>query len=105
MIRLLILFIPLLLWGDVDAQIEAIQKASVQERYKLMNAFKNKLIKMREKERIQALQKLQKKTNTPVPNLKKKHPTEELEIEELRDIGHNETENEREEPQEEKENE
>ncbi len=99
MIRLLILLIPLVLWGDIDAQIEAIQKAPIKERYKLMNAFKNKVIKMREEERLQALQKLQKKTNTPVPNLQKKSPTEVLEIEELRDIRHNETE----EPQEKEE--
>lgn len=90
MIRLLILFLPLLLLGDIDAQIEAIQQAPIQERYKLMNAFKNKIIKMREEERLQALKKLQKKTKTKIPTLRQKEQIKEFEIEEHHDIQHNE---------------
>ena len=47
-----------LLYANIDAQIEAIKNASVEERFKLMNAFKKNLIKMKEEERIKAMTKL-----------------------------------------------
>ena len=50
------------LYADIDTQIEAIQNASVEERFKLMNAFKKNLIKMKEKERIKAIHKLTNKS-------------------------------------------
>ncbi|MDQ7084189.1 MAG: hypothetical protein Q9M36_04315 [Sulfurovum sp.] len=50
-------------YADIDIDIEAIQKASIEERFKLMNAFKKNLIKMKEKERINALRKLTRKSN------------------------------------------
>ncbi|MDQ7047494.1 MAG: hypothetical protein Q9M39_07685 [Sulfurovum sp.] len=53
-------------YADIDAQIQAIQNASVKDRFKLMNAFKKRLMKMQEKERIEAVKKLSK-------NSKKKH--------------------------------
>ena len=46
------------LYANVDAQIKAIKNASVEERFKLMNAFKKDLIKMKEEERIKAMTKL-----------------------------------------------
>lgn len=46
--------------ADVDAQIQAIQNASVEEKFKLMNAFKKSLILMQEQERIEAVKKLSK---------------------------------------------
>lgn len=49
--------------ADVDAQIEAIKNASVEERFKLMNAFKKNLIQMKEEERIEAMTKLTTKSN------------------------------------------
>ncbi len=53
------------LWANsVDAQIEAIQKAPVSERFKLMNALKKKLVKMKEKERLEALAKLRTSTKS-----------------------------------------
>ncbi|MCF6244914.1 MAG: hypothetical protein L3J43_07735 [Sulfurovum sp.] len=61
---LLITLLLLPLWGDMDAQIEAIQRAPVAERFKLMNAFKKKIIKMHEKERIEAMTKLQSITQS-----------------------------------------
>lgn len=57
-----LLLIPMLLGADIDAEIAAIQKAPVQERFKLMNALKHKLAKMKEKQRIEAMEKLQSKT-------------------------------------------
>jgi len=42
----------------IDEQIRAIQNAPVAERFKRMNAFKKKLVKMKEAERIEALKKL-----------------------------------------------
>ena len=49
--------------ADIDAQIEAIKNASVEERFKLMNAFKKNLIQMKEEERIKAMTKLTTKSN------------------------------------------
>ena len=57
----LLLFVScntLLLHANVDAQIEAIKNASVEERFKLMNTFKKNLIEMKEEERIEAMTKL-----------------------------------------------
>jgi len=50
-------------WSNsIDSEIEAIQKAPVAERFKLMNALKKKLVKMKEKERLEALSKLRAST-------------------------------------------
>ena len=53
------------LYGDIDAQIRAIQNAPPKERFKLMNDFKKNMIKMKEKERIEAMSKLIAKSNNP----------------------------------------
>ena len=53
------------IYGDIDAQIRAIQNAPPSERFKLMNAFKKNIIKMKEQERIEAMSKLTKKSNNP----------------------------------------
>jgi intracellular sulfur oxidation DsrE/DsrF family protein len=50
--------------ADIDADISAIKHASTKERFKLMNAFKRNLIKMKEEERIKAIKKLSQKSNT-----------------------------------------
>lgn len=106
-ILFMILFL-LPLWGDIDAQIEAIQRAPVSERFKLMNDFKKKIIQMREKERMEAVRKLQsitqnkdsKKVFKSLKNKKKKqhinrmNSTNELErddeIDDLREDHRNE---------------
>ena len=67
--RAVILFFILLhvtlLWSkSIDAEIEAIQKAPVSERFKLMNALKKKLVKMKERERMEALSKLRASTKS-----------------------------------------
>ena len=67
--RVLILFFIVLQftfsWSkSIDTEIEAIQKAPVSERFKLMNALKKKLVKMKEKERIEALSKLRASTKS-----------------------------------------
>ena len=61
----------LLLWcsflplnGNIDAQIEAIQNAPVEERFILMNAFKKEVIHMQEAERIEAITKLRSITQS-----------------------------------------
>lgn len=54
----LFIFLSLSLFANIDEQIEAIQKAPVSKRFMLMNAFKKKIVKMREKERIHAMSKL-----------------------------------------------
>ena len=45
---------------SIDMQIAAIKKAEPQERVRLMNAFKRKLIKMNQEQRIATIQKMQK---------------------------------------------
>jgi len=48
----------------VDAQIEAIQTAPAQERVRLMNQFKLRLMEMNELERSEAIEKLQTRSQT-----------------------------------------
>lgn len=63
---ILLLYISLILplSANIDAQIEAIQRASVSERFKLMNAFKRDIVQMKETERIEALTKLRSINNS-----------------------------------------
>ena len=44
--------------ADIDAQIDVIKNASIEERFKLMNAFKQEIIQMKEEERIHAITQL-----------------------------------------------
>ncbi len=64
LVRLLLLYVffSVLEANSIDAQIEAIQKAPVSERFKLMNALKKRLVRMKEKERLDALSKLRSTT-------------------------------------------
>ena len=59
---LLIIFIPL--YANIDARIEAIQNAPVEERFMLMNAFKKEVVHMQEEERIDAITKLRSITQS-----------------------------------------
>lgn len=52
-------------YANIDSQIEAIQHASDSEKFKLMNAFKKKLIRMKEKERLDAMAKLLHDSKNP----------------------------------------
>jgi len=52
------------LCATVDARIDAIQNASVEERFMLMNAFKKEIIHMQEEERIDAITKLKSITRS-----------------------------------------
>lgn len=52
----MLIIVPL--YANIDARIEAIQNASVEERFKLMNAFKKEVVHMQEAERIDAITKL-----------------------------------------------
>ena len=47
--------------STIDAQIEAIQTAPAQERVKLMNEFKQKLMTMNQEERMAAITQMQEK--------------------------------------------
>lgn len=58
----MILIVPL--YANIDARIEAIQNASVEERFKLMNAFKKEVVHMKEEERIDAITKLKSITRS-----------------------------------------
>jgi len=49
---------------SVDAQIEAIQEAPAQERVRLMNQFKQRLMNMNEADRAAAIEKLQARVQT-----------------------------------------
>jgi len=49
---------------SVDAQIEAIQTAPAQERVRLMNQFKQRLMQMNQEDRMAAIQEMQSKMQT-----------------------------------------
>jgi len=53
---ILLLYIPL--FASIDEQIEAMQNASDEERFEMMNRFKKELIALQEEERIDAMKKL-----------------------------------------------
>jgi len=57
-------FFSFYLYANIDAQIEAIQKAPIEERFKLMNAFKKEVVQMQEEERISAIGKLKSITRS-----------------------------------------
>jgi biopolymer transport protein ExbB/TolQ len=57
-IATLALALSLPLYANIDDQIEAIQKAPLSKRFKLMNAFKQELIQMKEEEQLYAIKKL-----------------------------------------------
>jgi len=57
-----VLFIPL--YASVDSRIEAIQKAPVEERFRLMNLFKREVSQMNENARIDAITKLKSVTRS-----------------------------------------
>lgn len=63
-LSLIISIIPIHAKNTIDAQIEAIQKAPISERFKLMNAFKKNIITMKEEERIHALMELKSITKS-----------------------------------------
>jgi len=66
---LLLLILTLSCFGtDIDKQIEAIRNAPVEERFKLMNAFKKEIIKMHEEQRIRAIGKLKAVTKSKFGN-------------------------------------
>ena len=58
------MFLAVPLYANIDARIDAIQNASVGERFKLMNAFKKEVIHMKEEERIDAIRRLKSITRS-----------------------------------------
>ncbi len=58
----LLFIVPL--YADMDARIEAIQKASIEERFMLMNQFKQEISHMNEDARIDAITKLKSITQS-----------------------------------------
>jgi len=52
----------------MDREIEAIRKAPIAKRFKLMNAFKKEIIKMQEKERLIAIRKLKNMNKSKYAN-------------------------------------
>lgn len=61
---ILLLFLVAPLYADIDADIDAIQKASTEKRFKLMNTFKKEVMLMQEEERIDAITKLKSITQS-----------------------------------------
>ena len=75
--------------STVDEQIEAIEEASPSERFKMMDCFKQELIKLQEEERIDAMKKLisisesnnsQDVMNELIENSQEQNSTSELEV-------------------------
>ena len=58
------MFLIVPLYANIDARIEAIQNAPVEERFMLMNAFKKEVLHMQEEERIDAITKLKSITQS-----------------------------------------
>jgi hypothetical protein len=46
------------LYSNIDEEIDKIQKAPIKDRYKLMNILKEKIVKMKEEERLKSISKL-----------------------------------------------
>jgi hypothetical protein len=55
---------PLWVHGNIDSQIEAIRNAPTEERFRLMNAFKQEIVEMKEEERIHAITQLKSITRS-----------------------------------------
>ena len=53
-----ILFLTIPLFANIDDRIEAIEHASEEQRFAMMNQFKQELIKLQEEERLNAMRKL-----------------------------------------------
>ena len=60
------------LQSSIDNEIDAMQQAPVSERFKRMNELKKKIIKMREKERLKILNRLQQIYKIKLSNKTKK---------------------------------
>ena len=52
-----------ILFSSIDDEIEAINKAPIEDRFKLMNRLKEKIAKMQEKKRLESIEKLKDSTN------------------------------------------
>lgn len=55
-----------LLYASIDDEIEAIQKAPIEQRFKLMNALKKRIVQMKEEKRMTTIKKLQSATQGEV---------------------------------------
>lgn len=55
-----------LLYASIDDEIEAIQKAPIEKRFKLMNALKKRIVQMKEEKRMTTIEKLQSVTQGEV---------------------------------------
>jgi len=60
MIRLIsiIIIYTILLYSSIDDEIDRIQNAPIEERFKLMNRLKEKIAKMQEEKRMESIEKL-----------------------------------------------
>ena len=63
-LSLLLLFFIVPLDANMDARIDAIQKAPIEERFRLMNQFKQEISQMNEEARINAITKLKSITHS-----------------------------------------
>jgi len=65
MIKLItiVLIYTSLLFGSIDDDIEAIEQAPIEDRFKLMNELKDKIAKMQEEKRMESIDKLKLVTN------------------------------------------
>jgi hypothetical protein len=59
----ILLIYTILLYSSIDDEIDKIQKAPIDERFKLMNELKEKIAKMQEDRRMESINKLKSVTN------------------------------------------
>ncbi len=95
---LLILCLISSLYANIDDDIDSIKNASNRDRFKLMNALKKKIIKMKQKERIKAIKKLsrlsnKRKTRKILKEIEKRHKKSHKRVNRIQGDIENEAEN------------
>lgn len=66
-----------LLYASIDDEIEAIQKAPIEQRFKLMNALKKRIVQMKEEKRMTTIEKLQSATHGELIEREEDNQTQE----------------------------
>lgn len=66
-----------LLYASIDDEIEAIQQAPIEERFKLMNELKKRIVQMKEEKRMTTIKKLQSATQGEVIEREEDNMTQE----------------------------
>jgi len=69
-----------LLYASIDDEIEAIQQAPIEQRFKFMNALKKRIVQMKEEKRMTTIKKLQSATQGEVIEREDENLTQEQNV-------------------------